>query len=131
MPTSSKYLFTAAAALLLFSACAPKDPTEQKIDRLLSEMTLDEKIGQMTQVCGGWISDDLENQVRAGAGAILNSVGEEANHYQRIAVEETRLGIPMIFGRDIIHGYHTIYPIPLGQAVLSTPIWSSRQPALR
>ncbi len=120
MRTSSK-LFAAAVALLLFSACAPKDPTEQKIERLLSEMTLDEKIGQMTQVCGGWISDDLENQVRAGAGAMLNSVGEEANHYQRIAVEETRLGIPMVFGRDIIHGYHTIYPIPLGQAATFDP----------
>ena len=84
-------------------------------------MTFDEKIGQMTQVCGGWISDDLENQVRNGAGSMLNSVGEEANHYQRIAVEETRLGIPMIFGRDIIHGFRTIYPIPLGQAATFDP----------
>ncbi len=109
------------ASAIVFSSCAPKDPTEQKIDRLLSRMTLEDKIGQMTQVCGGWISDDLENQVRAGAGAMLNSVGEEANHYQRIAVEETRLGIPMIFGRDIIHGYHTVYPIPLGQAATFDP----------
>ncbi len=109
------------ASAIVFSSCAPKDPTEQKIERLLSRMTLEDKIGQMTQVCGGWISDDLENQVRAGAGAMLNSVGEEANHYQRIAVEETRLGIPMIFGRDIIHGYHTIYPIPLGQAATFDP----------
>lgn len=109
------------ASAFFLSACAPKDPTEQKIERLLSRMTLEDKIGQMTQVCGGWISDDLENQVRAGAGAMLNSVGEEANHYQRIAVEETRLGIPMIFGRDIIHGYHTVYPIPLGQAATFDP----------
>ncbi len=109
------------ASAIVFSSCAPKDPTEQKIERLLSRMTLEDKIGQMTQVCGGWISDDLENQVRAGAGAMLNSVGEEANHYQRIAVEETRLGIPMIFGRDIIHGYHTVYPIPLGQAATFDP----------
>ena len=109
------------ASAIVFSSCAPKDPTEQKIECLLSRMTLEEKIGQMTQVCGGWISDDLENQVRAGAGAMLNSVGEEANHYQRIAVEETRLGIPMIFGRDIIHGYHTVYPIPLGQAATFDP----------
>ena len=109
------------ASAFFLSACAPKDPTEQKIERLLSRMTLEDKIGQMTQVCGGWISDDLENQVRAGAGAMLNSVGEEANHYQRIAVEETRLGIPMILGRDIIHGYHTVYPIPLGQAATFDP----------
>ena len=107
--------------LLLLSSCQPQDSTEQQIDRLLSQMTLDEKIGQMTQVCGGWISDDLENQVRNGAGSMLNSVGAEANHYQRIAVEETRLGIPMVFARDIIHGFHTIYPIPLGQAATFDP----------
>ncbi len=107
---------------VLLVSCQPKqDPTEKQIDRLLSQMTLEEKIGQMTQVCGGWISDDLANQVRQGAGAMLNSVGEEANYYQRIAVEETRLGIPMLFGRDIIHGYHTIYPIPLGQAATFDP----------
>ena len=107
--------------LLLLSSCQQPNTTEQQIDRLLSQMTLDEKIGQMTQVCGGWISDDLENQVRNGAGSMLNSVGAEANHYQRIAVEETRLGIPMVFARDIIHGFHTIYPIPLGQAATFDP----------
>lgn len=112
-------LLLSLSALLL--SCQPQDSTEQQIDRLLSQMTLEEKIGQMTQVCGGWISDDLENQVRNGAGSMLNSVGVEANHYQRIAVEETRLGIPMIFARDIIHGFHTIYPIPLGQAATFDP----------
>lgn len=117
---SYKLVLLLSLSVLLLS-CQPQDPTEQKIDNLLSQMTLDEKIGQMTQVCGGWISDDLENQVRNGAGAMLNSVGEEANHYQRIAVEETRLGIPMIFGRDIIHGFRTIYPIPLGQAATFDP----------
>ncbi len=114
-------LYILCALCLVLASCQKKDPTEQQIDRLLSEMTLEEKIGQMTQVCGGWYSDDLANQVRAGAGSMLNSVGEEANYYQRIAVEETRLGIPMIFGRDIIHGYHTIYPIPLGQAATFDP----------
>ncbi len=114
-------LYILCALCLVLASCQKKDPTEQQIDRLLSEMTLEEKIGQMTQVCGGWYSDDLANQVHAGAGSMLNSVGEEANYYQRIAVEETRLGIPMIFGRDIIHGYHTIYPIPLGQAATFDP----------
>ena len=109
------------AVALLATACAPKDPTEAKIDALLAQMTLEEKIGQMTQVCGGWYSEDIENQIRDGAGAMLNSLGDEANHYQRIAVEETRLGIPMIFGRDVIHGFRTIYPIPLGQAATFDP----------
>ena len=103
-------------ALLTLVACQPKDPVERKIDQLIAQMTLDEKVAQMTQLAGGQITEDFENQVRAGLGSMLNSMGEEANHYQRIAVEESRLGIPMVFARDVIHGYRTIYPIPLGQA---------------
>ena len=114
-------LYITIAVLNMLVACAPKDPTEAKIDALLRQMTLEEKIGQMTQVCGGWYSDDIANQVRQGAGSMLNSVGAEANYYQRIAVEETRLGIPMIFARDVIHGFRTIYPIPLGQAATFDP----------
>ena len=103
-------------ALLTLIACQTKDPVEQKIDQLISQMTLDEKVAQMTQLAGGQISEDYENLVRAGLGSMLNNVGNEINHYQRIAVEESRLGIPMVFARDVIHGYRTIYPIPLGQA---------------
>lgn len=103
-------------ALLALVACQPKDPTEKRIDHILSQMTLDEKVAQMTQLAGGQITEDFENQVRAGLGSMLNSMGDVANHYQRIAVEESRLGIPMVFARDVIHGYRTIYPIPLGQA---------------
>ena len=102
--------------LLTLVACQPEDPVEQKINQLIAQMTLDEKIAQMTQLAGGQITEDFENQVRAGLGSMLNSMGEVANHYQRIAVEESRLGIPMVFARDVIHGYRTIYPIPLGQA---------------
>jgi beta-glucosidase len=108
--------FLSILALLTLVACQPKDPVERKIDRLIAQMTLDEKIAQMTQLSGGQITENLENQVRAGLGSMLNSMGEEADYYQRIAVEESRLGIPMIFARDVIHGYRTIYPIPLGQA---------------
>ena len=103
-------------ALLTLIACQTKDPVEQKIDQLISQMTLDEKVAQMTQLAGGQITEDYENLVRAGLGSMLNNVGNEINHYQRIAVEESRLGIPMVFARDVIHGYRTIYPIPLGQA---------------
>lgn len=108
--------FLPLLALLTLVACQPKDPVERKIDQLIAQMTLDEKVAQMTQLAGGQITEDFENQVRAGLGSMLNSMGEEANHYQRIAVEESRLGIPMVFARDVIHGYRTIYPIPLGQA---------------
>ena len=112
------FLFIALAAMV---ACQPKDPVERQIDDLLAQMTLEEKIAQMTQVNGGSISDDIAEQVRAGAGSMLNSVGAEANYYQRIAVEESRLGIPMIFARDVIHGFRTIFPIPLGQAATFDP----------
>ena len=109
------------AMVAMVVACQPKDPVERQIDGLLSQMTLDEKIAQMTQVCGGKISDDIAEQIRNGAGSMLNSVGAEANYYQRIAVEESRLGIPMIFARDVIHGFRTIFPIPLGQAATFDP----------
>lgn len=112
------FLFIALAAMV---ACQPKDPVERRIDDLLAQMTLEEKIAQMTQVNGGKVSDDIADQVRAGAGSMLNSVGAEANYYQRIAVEESRLGIPMIFARDVIHGFRTIFPIPLGQAATFDP----------
>ena len=108
-------------ALLAMVACQPKDPVERQIDELLSQMTLEEKIAQMTQVCGGQISDNIAEQIRNGAGSMLNSVGAEVDYYQRIAVEESRLGIPMIFARDVIHGFRTIFPIPLGQAATFDP----------
>ena len=112
------FLFIALAAMV---ACQPKDPVERQIDDLLAQMTLEEKIAQMTQVNGGKVSDDIAEQVRAGVGSMLNSVGAEADYYQRIAVEESRLGIPMIFARDVIHGFRTIFPIPLGQAATFDP----------
>ena len=108
-------------ALFALVSCQPQDSIEKQIDHLLSQMTLEEKIAQMTQVCGGKISDDIAEQIRNGAGSMLNSVGAEADYYQRIAVEESRLGIPMIFARDVIHGFRTIFPIPLGQAATFDP----------
>ena len=108
-------------ALVAMVSCQSKDPVERRIDKLLSQMTLEEKIAQMTQVCGGQISDNIANQIRNGAGSMLNSVGAEADYYQHIAVEESRLGIPMIFARDVIHGFRTIFPIPLGQAATFDP----------
>ena len=112
------FLFIALVAMV---SCQSKDPVERRIDKLLSQMTLEEKIAQMTQVCGGQISDNIADQIRNGAGSMLNSVGAEADYYQHIAVEESRLGIPMIFARDVIHGFRTIFPIPLGQAATFDP----------
>ncbi|HHM21292.1 MAG TPA: glycosyl hydrolase, partial [Bacteroidetes bacterium] len=87
-------------------------------------MTIDEKIGQMTLFTSDWdvsgptLRKNYKDDIRAGrAGAIFNAHTAAYNHeLQRIAVEETRLGIPLLFGYDVIHGYKTIFPIPLGEA---------------
>jgi beta-glucosidase len=98
---------------------------KEAVSELLSQMGLDEKIGQMSQVngCGGWISEDLSQAIREGqVGSVLNEVDlDTVNELQRIAVEESRLGIPLLNGRDVIHGYKTIFPIPLGQAASWDP----------
>src|SRR6056297_3065846 len=101
------------------------DPIGRRVAALLAEMTLDEKIGQMSQVNGGesYIHDYLAEALRAGrVGSVLNEVDvETVNELQHIAVEESRLGIPLLVGRDVIHGFRTIFPIPLGQAASWNP----------
>ncbi len=101
---------------------------EKKIDDLLQKMTLEEKIGQMNQYSSAF---DLTgpppqggggrtqyDQIRNGqVGSLLNVVGAAATRQaQQLAVENSRLGIPLIFGLDVIHGYRTMFPIPLGEA---------------
>ncbi|MFT5481629.1 MAG: beta-glucosidase, partial [Halieaceae bacterium] len=96
------------------------DHTVRALD-LLATMTLAEKIGQMSQLNGG--GDHLFHAVREGRlGSILNEVNVDTlNELQRVAVEESRLGIPLLIGRDVIHGFKTIFPIPLGQAASWNP----------
>ena len=90
--------------------------SESAIGELLSRMTLREKVGQMCQMTSP--SELGEQRIRAGEiGSFLNVVDRETcDRYQRIAREESRLGIPLIMGRDVIHGFRTVFPIPLGQA---------------
>lgn len=134
MQSKAIYILTLSLAVLI-TACSPKDPIEQKVDQLLKQMTLDEKIGQMRQLEGGMMSDDLAGQIRAGqVGSLLNCANpQDVNYYQRIAVEDSRLGIPLLMGRDVIHGFKTIYPIPIGQAATWNPdliTLASRQTAM-
>ncbi len=107
------------------AANAACDALETRVGDLLDRMTLAEKIGQMAQVNGheGSVSEELRAAVAGGrVGAILNEVHlPTANELQRIAVEESRLGIPLLMGRDVIHGFRTILPIPLGQAASFNP----------
>ncbi len=98
---------------------------EERITALLDRMTIEEKVGQLCQVpgTGGHVSHDLYWAVREGRiGSVLNEVDVwTVNELQRIAVEESRLGIPLLVGRDVIHGFKTVFPIPLGQAATWNP----------
>lgn len=114
--------------LTLVFACSPqdkktaKDPYADKIDSLLREMTLQEKIGQLNLpgagdfVTGQAQNSDIAKKIEQGlVGGLFNikSVAK-IKEVQRIAVEKSRLKIPLIFGMDVIHGYETVFPIPLG-----------------
>ena len=109
--------------LSVLCSCTPQSEEDRFIDDLLSRMTLEEKIGQMNQLDPSWDSEVKEQLIREGkVGSVFNIVGaEQVNRLQRMAVEQTRLGIPLLAARDVIHGFRTIYPIPLGQAASWNP----------
>jgi beta-glucosidase len=118
-------LFLMITNLEVAAAGAGPNRFDDEVGALLERMTLEEKIGQMSQVQAavGHIPDELRSAVAAGRiGSILNEVDVEVvNELQRIAVEDSRLGIPLMMGRDVIHGFKTILPIPLGQAATFNP----------
>ena len=109
-------------------AFAQKKPVAERVDSVLALMTLEEKVGQMNQYNGFWnatgpapAGGDAATKythLRNGwVGSVLNVQGvEEVRAMQKVAVEETRLGIPLIFACDVIHGYKTLSPIPLAEA---------------
>ncbi len=116
----------AAAAFMGVACCMAATgrdaATEARIDSLMARMTLQEKIGQLNQLNAARF-DTLGAAVAQGrVGSIINEVDPEVvNSLQRKAVEESRLGIPLIFARDVIHGFNTVFPIPLGQAATWNP----------
>ncbi len=106
-------------------AAATPQQIEQRIDALLSRMTIEEKIGQMSQSTSLQtpLSEQMKNEIRQGRwGSFLNA-GSPADRAeaQRVARNESRLRVPLLFGRDVIHGYRTIFPIPLGQSASWDP----------
>ena len=121
-----KTLITLLGIVLCGAAVAVEKPAgatmEQYVDALMRRMTLEEKIGQLNLPSAGDIttgqakSSDIAEKIRRGeVGGLFNIKGvEKIRDVQRIAVEESRLGIPLIFGMDVIHGYETTFPIPLG-----------------
>jgi beta-glucosidase len=105
-------------AVAAFGA-SPEAEIERRVNALVSRMTLDEKLGQMSQSTSlAQLTDSIRAEIRQGRyGSYLNAGSpRDREEAQRIARDESRLGIPLLFGRDVIHGYRTIFPIPLGQA---------------
>jgi beta-glucosidase len=99
-------------------------PIERRVDALLKQMTVDEKIGQLVQYSVGTPTGpgtgrgNYEEMVEKGeVGSLFNVAGlQSANHFQHLAVEKSRLHIPLLYGLDMIHGYRTTFPVPLGMA---------------
>lgn len=94
------------------------------IDDLMEKMTLEEKVGQLNLLTSNWdrtgptMKEDYKKDIRAGrVGAIFNAfTADYTRGLQKIAVEETRLGIPLLFGYDVIHGHRTIFPVSIGES---------------
>ncbi|MGE5425271.1 MAG: glycoside hydrolase family 3 N-terminal domain-containing protein, partial [Syntrophothermus sp.] len=97
---------------------------EKLVEELLAKMTIDEKVGQLSLFTSDWsvtgpsINENYKKLIREGkAGGIFNAYTVDyVKGLQKIAVEESRLKIPLLFGYDVIHGHRTIFPVPLGQA---------------
>jgi len=115
----------AASAQLSKTGLNPDAKYAEEVDSVLALMTLEEKIGQLNQLSGdgevtGPITLNNESQEairKSHVGSMLNiNSASYTRKIQQIAVEETRLGIPLIFGYDVIHGYKTIFPVPLGES---------------
>jgi beta-glucosidase len=128
-----------AAGISSFPAAAQTTPVPNaqlvskelntRVDALLKKMTLDEKIGQLVQYSAGYATGPNASKLRyeelvakGQLGSMLDVVGAEAtNHYQHIAMEKSRLHIPILFGQDVIHGHRTTFPIPLAIAASWDP----------
>lgn len=132
MKAVRQWRLAAALAAIAFCGCTGQvayDDTDRRVDSLLKLMTLDEKIGQMSQFSCNWdvtgaiMPDDYREYLRKGmVGSILNGYTVAGiRQLQSEALEHSRLKIPVLFGYDVVHGYRTIFPIPLGESCTWDP----------
>ena len=129
MKTSGSTIFYTGLLALFLTTCSQPSGSgkeasvDRQVEELLGKMTLQEKIGQMNQLSPFGGPEEVAEQIRKGEiGSLLNVTDPDVvNRIQKIAVEESRLGIPVLMSRDVIHGYKTIFPIPLGQAATFNP----------
>ena len=122
MPIRKLGFVLAVTGALMFAATPVE--IEKKIDALLARMTIEEKLGQMSQASfPSGLPQRARDEIRKGRwGSFLNGgTPQEKAEAQRIATKESRLGIPIIYGQDVIHGYQTVFPIPLGQSASWDP----------
>lgn len=119
-----KKIATTTLLLAFFLAFSQQKTIDQKVDALLKQMTLEEKIGQLNQYTGDntatgpiTINPNKQSEIKDGlVGSMLNILGTKyTRQYQELAMQ-SRLKIPLLFGQDVIHGYKTTFPIPLGEA---------------
>jgi beta-glucosidase len=130
-------LLLVALSLFLFPSAHSQQPrdVEQRVNALLAQMTLEEKLGQLQQLDGegnGNFRPEHLELIRKGLlGSTLNVRGaQRTNQVQRVAMNESRLKIPVLFGFDVIHGYRTIFPIPLAEASSWDPALAERSAAV-
>ena len=121
-------LFVIVTSSQQISESKPDDSMGKRVGELLSKMTLDEKIGQLNQLSNPYQQtgtgimeardEKFDEMIAKGEiGSFLNVLGvDETMRLQKIAVEKSRLGIPLIFGYDVIHGFKTLFPVPLAEA---------------
>jgi len=134
-PTSLLWTLLLTASMISVVAAPPQSDIEKKIDALLKQMTLEEKLGQLQQLDGhadgNFRPEHLEMARKGLLGATLNVRGvKNVNELQRAAVEQSRLKIPLLFGFDVIHGYRTIFPVPLAEAASWDPATVERAAAV-
>ena len=137
--TSRSFRFTLLLfiflSLFLLPTSQSQNNVEQRVNALLAQMTLEEKLGQLQQLDGegnGNFRPEHLELIRKGLlGSTLNVRGaQRTNQVQRVAVKDSRLKIPVLFGFDVIHGYRTIFPIPLAEASSWDPALAERSAAV-